>query len=96
MQRGTEGVSTRVYLAGMKVARLRESLDSCGTLPCLPSIKTFQVYVVSHRCALHRKHLVLDLARHMPYTTWSQVWLRKVKSLEVDGMLWNALGVTGF
>lgn len=63
--------------------------------PGFPSIQTFQEPLISFLSALHWDYFVPDLARHLQYTAWSQLWRWGVESLGVYGVLTQSCGAMG-
>lgn len=84
--------SRRVQLAAVKSERIRESLDSWGAPPDLPSILAFQEHVGSFQCGLHRDYSMFHHGRHLLNTGWSKLWGRSILSLDVDGVLAQSCG----
>lgn len=87
--------SERVYMAAVKSRRLRELLHGWGAPPGLLFIQTLQERVVSFLCTLHQCYSVCDLAHHLLYTGWSQIWRGKTESLDVDQLLAQSCGAIG-
>lgn len=58
--------SMTVHMTAMGRGNLRESLDTCGSPPGPPCIRTFQDHVLSYMCVLHQDYSIVDLACHVP------------------------------
>lgn len=61
----------------------------------LQSMQTQQDNVVSYLCALPNEYSVCNMAQHMSYTMWYEVWRKKIEIIDIDGILLQSCSAIG-